>query len=113
MVPPASSSHRLLFIAIVAAGVIAAATGSSASLDDWPPPSAVANDNRTPAGVLKNGALELSLDIVKAMVHPEDEQGTGLVMAVFGEVGKPPSNPAPLIRVPEGTEIHVAIKNWL
>ena len=113
MVPPASSGRRLLVVVQMLALVAVSSAHSSAGRDTQPPPSAVANDNRTPAGALKNGTLELSLEITMGLVHPEDEQGTGLFMATFGEAGKPPSNPAPLLRVPEGTEVHVAIKNSL
>jgi FtsP/CotA-like multicopper oxidase with cupredoxin domain len=75
------------------------------------PSRVVANDNRTPAGTLVNGVLELKLSIQNGLWFPEDERGTGLLMEMFGEEGKAPSNPGPLVRVPEGTEIHVSIHN--
>lgn len=75
------------------------------------PPSVMANDNRTPAGALANGVLEVKLDITKGAVHIEDEKGPALLYQAFAETGKPAQNPGPLIRVPEGTEIHATIHN--
>jgi len=77
------------------------------------PPKVMANDNRTPAGTLANGVMELKLDITKGPIHIEDETGPALLVSVFAETGKAPQNPGPLIRVPEGTEIHATIHNTL
>jgi FtsP/CotA-like multicopper oxidase with cupredoxin domain len=77
------------------------------------PPKVMANDNRTPAGTVANGVLELKLDITKGPIHIEDEAGPALLVSVFAETGKAPQNPGPLIRVPEGTEIHATIHNTL
>src|SRR5262245_19274059 len=66
------------------------------------PPRVIANDNRVPAGALANGVLELKLEIVSGLWFPEAETGTGLFLQMFAEEGKAPSNPGPLIRVPEG-----------
>src|SRR5262245_3707701 len=77
------------------------------------PPRVVANENRTPAGALVNGTLELKLEITESEWHPEAESGPSLCMQVFAEEGKPPVNPGPMIRVTEGTEIHVSLHNRL
>ncbi len=72
-----------------------------------------ANDNRTPAGVLRNGVLRLQLDVVRAMWHPDRADEPGVDVLAFAERGHAPSIPAPLIRVPVGTAIHTTIRNTL
>ena len=72
-----------------------------------------ANDNRTPAGTLRDGKLDLKLDIVNAQWFPEAETGPSVTMQAFAEVGHAPEIPGPLIRVPEGTEIHIILHNSL
>src|SRR5512132_1790012 len=74
---------------------------------------ATANDNRQSAGTLKDGRLELKLDVVDAQWFPEAESGPSLTMQTFAEQGKAPEIPGPMIRVPEGTEIHITIHNSL
>jgi FtsP/CotA-like multicopper oxidase with cupredoxin domain len=44
---------------------------------------------------------------------PEETMGAGLDVEAFAEEGGPLRNPGPLIRVPEGTLIHVSIRNAL
>ena len=63
-------------------------------------PVATANDNRTPAGVLRNGVLTISLDATLATWHPDGDSLPGLDIEAFAEVGRPPSAPGPLIRIP-------------
>ena len=72
-----------------------------------------ANDNRRPAGTLRDGRLELKLDVVNADWFPEAEGGPSIKMQAFAEQGRAPEIPGPMIRVPEGTEIHVTIHNSL
>src|SRR6516225_4582041 len=55
-------------------------------------PVIVANDNRTPAGNLKDGIL---------------------ILRPFAEQGEPPHSPGPLLRVPQGTRVHASIRNLL
>ncbi len=71
----------------------------------------VANDNRMPAGMLKNGVLKLSLEVRPGSLHPEDETGPGVGALAFAESGKPLRIPGPLIRVKQGTEVVVTLKN--
>ena len=73
----------------------------------------VANDNRLPAGALKNGVLTLTLEVRNGTWYPEAENGAHVQIHAFAEPGKPPSTPGPLIRVPEGTDIHVTLRNTL
>jgi FtsP/CotA-like multicopper oxidase with cupredoxin domain len=76
-------------------------------------PVAVANDNRTPAGELKNNSLELKLEMREAVWYPEEESDGRRDVYVFAESGHGPQTPGPLIRVPQGTEIHASIRNTL
>ncbi len=77
------------------------------------PPRIATNDNRRPAGALRDGRLELKLDIVNGQWFPEAEDGQSVAMEAFAEVGRAPEIPGPMIRVPEGTEIHVTLHNSL
>ncbi|HSE27756.1 MAG TPA: multicopper oxidase domain-containing protein [Gemmatimonadales bacterium] len=77
------------------------------------PPAIEANDNRTPAGILANGTLEIRLVAQAGRWHPEADDGPGIVVAALGEEGRAPAIPAPLIRVRLGTRIHATIRNAL
>ena len=76
-------------------------------------PVAAANDNRTPTGVLKNGILELKLELRATRWYPEDKNGAHLNAYAFAEMGGAPQIPGPLIRVPQNTRIHLSIHNAL
>jgi len=71
----------------------------------------LANDNRSPAGQLRDGVLTIVLEARTGMWYPEEKDGPGLEVQAFAEIGKPPQIPGPLIRVPEGTEIHATVRN--
>ena len=94
-------------LAFFACGVRAADTNPSTL------PAALANDNRWPAGELKNGVLNLQLEIVQATWHPRQDDGLSLPVYAFAEKGKPPQIPGPLIRVPQGAEVNVELRNTL
>lgn len=72
-----------------------------------------ANDNRRAAGTLRNGRLELKLELMNAEWFPEADSGPSITMQAFAEEGRAPEIPGPMIRVVEGTEIHVTIHNSL
>ncbi|MEO7355280.1 MAG: multicopper oxidase domain-containing protein, partial [Gemmatimonadales bacterium] len=72
-----------------------------------------ANDNRIPAGSMHHDTLEIRLVLQRAQWYPEAEDGPHVLVEAFGEEGKIPSIPAPLIRVREGTVIHATIRNTL
>ncbi|MDQ3696694.1 MAG: multicopper oxidase domain-containing protein [Gemmatimonadota bacterium] len=74
-----------------------------------------ANDNRTPAGTLRDGVLTLRLVVQMARWQPEAEgEGAPLVIApVFAEEGRAPQIPGPLVRVPAGTSILATVRNAL
>ena len=71
------------------------------------------NDNRTPAGVLRDGVLTLRLDARPGEWRPDGDNDRGIVVNAFGEEGKPLQIPAPLIRVPKGTEVRAQVRNSL
>jgi hypothetical protein len=72
----------------------------------------IANENRTPAGKLENGLLTLHLVMAQGKWYPEaDGREPSLDVPVFGEDNGPLTNPGPLIRVPEGTRLHVSVRN--
>ena len=82
--------------------------------DTRPSPARVSiNDNRQPAGTLRDGTLELKLDIVTGRWFPESDSGPSIVMQAFAEQGKSPQIPGPLVRVTEGTVIRVTLHNSL
>ena len=76
------------------------------------PPIAI-NDNHKPSGILRDGVLTIQLEIAKGEWHPEADDGIALAVYAFGEAGRPLQNPGPLIRVPQGTEIHASLWNKL
>jgi FtsP/CotA-like multicopper oxidase with cupredoxin domain len=76
-------------------------------------PTIAANDNRTPAGQLRDGVLTISLELGEGQWHPESEEGEVLTIYAIGETGRSLQNPGPLIRVPQGTEIQAIVHNAL
>lgn len=76
-------------------------------------PSVLPNDNRSPAGHLAHDTLELHLVVGMAVWRPEADSGPSIEVAAFGEEGKSPQVPGPLIRVPAGTVIAATIRNQL
>lgn len=84
----------------------------SLGLHSAPPADRVLpNDNRVPAGVLRNAALTLHLEARDGTWFPDEAGGPSLTIATFAEVGRAPRIPGPLIRVPAGTTIHVSVRN--
>ena len=77
------------------------------------PPAVLANDNRRPAGQLTGGVLTLELRAGVGLWRPGGEGGHVRRVEAFGEFTSDLSTPAPLIRVPEGTEIDAAVRNDL
>lgn len=78
-----------------------------------PLPPILANQNQAPAGHLRDGVLTLQLEIARGLWHPEADDGMAVTVYAFGETGHVLQNPGPLIRVPQGTEIHVSLHNSL
>lgn len=72
-----------------------------------------ANDNRKPAGRLRNGVLTIALEVRMGRWYPEADDGQFVDLPVFAEAGRQASVPAPLIRVPAGTVVEATIANRL
>ncbi len=108
------ASSALLF-----AVPLTTASGQAAQAPRPQPPAAplmvTANDNRTAAGVLKDGVLTLHLVAIIARWQPEGQSETDPVRLIqaFAEEGKAPQIPGPIIRVPEGTEIRMSVRNTI
>jgi manganese oxidase len=62
---------------------------------------------------LENGVLTVHLEICDGTWHAEAEDGSPLYVQAFAEVGRPPSIPGPLLRMPVGTTVKVTIDNKL
>ena len=86
---------------------------SEGSSTNATPPIASANDNRRPAGVLADGTLTLRLDVGETRWQPDGETGPTRLVQAFAADGRAPEIPGPLVRVPEGTDIHVTVTNRL
>jgi FtsP/CotA-like multicopper oxidase with cupredoxin domain len=102
----------------VAPLLVLASLSSLATTDELPgsraPVTRVAvNDNRTPAGTLRNGVLTVRLEARVGDWHPDADSAPGLSVHAFAERGKRASVPGPLLRVAEGTEIHAFVTNSL
>lgn len=76
-------------------------------------PVIIANDNRTPAGSLKNGILALHLELRKARWYAEAPDGVYEDAYAFAEQGHAPQSPGPLLRMPQGTRVYASIHNFL
>lgn len=94
-----------------------AALSSSLLLASGPPhralPVADANANTTPAGTLREGVLSLDLVATLSMWYPDGESRPGIPVEAFAEEGKAPQVPGPLIRVAQGTELRISVRNTL
>jgi manganese oxidase len=89
------------------------AAASSNAADDSSLPVVLANDNRTPAGQLKNGVLNLHLELRAGRWYPEEQGRAYRDVYTFAEEGQAPQSSGPLIRVPQGTQIHATLRNSL
>ena len=76
-----------------------------------PNPRIVFNDNRAAAGVTEHRALRLALVAEWGTWQPFGADKPGIPLLAFGEPGKAPEDPGPMIRVPLGTTVHVTLQN--
>ncbi len=97
--------RRFLYL-LVPAFLMVTASGAAS-------PAAQANDNRSPAGDLKGGVLDVNLELVLAKWYPDKDGAFNLSVYAFAEKGKEPQIPGPLIRVPQGAELRLRIHNTL
>jgi len=101
--------RSILFATLLLA---ACASRPQADVQRTAPANVQANDNRTAAGVLRNGVLTLHLETGEDLWQPERSLPPYRVLA-FAEAGKALSTPGPLIRIREGTVVDVSIRNRL
>jgi FtsP/CotA-like multicopper oxidase with cupredoxin domain len=72
------------------------------------------NDNRHPAGALRDSTLTVDLELRRGRWYPEADDGPSVEVLAFAEGGRHPLQiPAPLIRVREGTRVRVRLRNTL
>lgn len=72
---------------------------------------AVANNNRTPAGTLRGQVLTLELDVVTSRWRPEGPDDPEVPILAFAERGGTARVPGPMLRVRQGTEVRLRIRN--
>ena len=103
---------RYVLASTLAVAFSAASTSHVPStLREPPTQRIVINDNRQPAGVLRDGVLTIRLEAQEGEWYPESDSAAGITVRAFSEKGKRLLVPAPLIRVREGTEIHAYVSN--
>ena len=73
----------------------------------------VANQSRTAAGKLANGALNVQLELRTGAWRPEADDGPQLFVQAFGESERAAQIPGPMLRMPEGTRVHATVANKL
>jgi FtsP/CotA-like multicopper oxidase with cupredoxin domain len=116
---PGAALLCAVLAAVPAAGQAAAGAGprlpaSAEAAASAPSAERIApNDNRRPAGRLAGGVLTLRLEVREGRFFPEEHDGPSVPALAFAEVGGAPQVPGPLIRVPQGTEVRVSIRNPL
>jgi hypothetical protein len=73
--------------AVVVVGLFASLVTGRRS-PEWPPADRVRpNDNRAPAGVLRNGILTLRLEARVAEWHPDGDENPGALVPAFAVDG--------------------------
>jgi FtsP/CotA-like multicopper oxidase with cupredoxin domain len=86
---------------------------SAAATASTEPAVALENDNRMRAGVVRDGVLTLELEIALVRWFPDADDGPSLLVYAFGERGKAPQIPGPLVRASEGNEVQASVRNTL
>lgn len=104
---------RLLGTLLCVASITAGTSGSLALARSADLRAATANDNTKGAGTLRNGVLTVSLVGEVARWYPGPDSAPPVVTQMFGEEGKSPSNPGPLLRMPLGTRVDLSVRNAL
>ena len=91
----------------------AAAVADCRHLPAAPSDRAIANDNRSPAGTVRDGVLTVRLVAHTVAWRPDGANGCALTVNAFAEEGRATQIPGPLIRVRAGTEVRVSVRNAL
>ena len=71
------------------------------------------NENRVPAGIIRNDTVMVRLVARAATWRPDGAAGCALRVNAFAEDGKPATIPGPLLYVRAGTYVVVAVRNML
>ena len=71
----------------------------------------VPNDNRTPAGVPRENTLELRLEARQVTWRPDNDAANTITVLAFAEEGRRAQIPGPLLRVAQGTEVRITVRN--
>ena len=74
-------------------------------------PIAHPNDHRSPAGTMSDGGLTIDLEARRVMWHPDGDSLPGRFTEAFGERGKSPMVPGPMVRVRAGTRVRLRVTN--
>lgn len=98
---------------ILSVGISVLLFAASCLAADAALPNVAASDNRTPAGHLDASGLTLRLEIRQGRWYPEEADGRSYEVYSFAEEGRGPETPGPMIRVVEGTHVHVTVHNML
>jgi manganese oxidase len=69
------------------------------------------HQNSAAAGTRVGRRLDLSLDVVEGAWRPEGSDDAEVPILAFAEAGKSPLVPGPMIRVPQGTEVAMTLRN--
>ena len=77
------------------------------------PAPILANRNTASAGKFEGGILQVHLEIRNGVWHAEAEDGPKLYVQAFGEAAQPSQIPGPMLRMPQGTQVHVTVTNQL
>ena len=110
------TSALLVILALAPGEPTTRAATSVAECRHLPPaPSdrAVANDNRSPAGTVRDGVLTVRLVARAVAWQPDGANGCALSVNAFSEEGRATQIPGPLIRVRAGAEVRVSVRNAL
>ena len=102
--------RRQTSLTLVGLAFLAAATAARYGTE---PARIQTHDNERAAGTLSGKVLRLRLDTRMGAWHPNGDDGPAAEMAAFAEMGGPLQIPAPMIRVPAGTEVIASITNSL
>ena len=100
---------RLATVAMIGGVTLAAGVAAAQSTAE----TVEGNDNRRPAGILADSVLTVRIYAARGAWRPERDEGPALNGAAFGEEGGPLVTPGPLLRVSEGTDVIIRVRNTL
>lgn len=76
-------------------------------------PGVQPNANIERAGTLHDGVLTVALEAKESAWHLDGPARAAMTIEAFSEPSKPPLMPGPLMRIPQGTEIRLSVRNSL